>query len=236
MLSTPHQVSTGRSLRWACLFVGGTLLVWFAEDLVALRHQFSPKRFGVVESGEVYRSGQIAAHLIEGVLRDRRIGMVVDLTDDEPTDPREYSDQQAEKAAIDRLGIERRQHVLIADGTGDIETYAAAVRSVVEGVRRGRPVLVHCAAGTQRTGGVVALYRLFVQGQPPEEVLREMQYYKYNYEMSPSLLDYLNSNMAALAAELQRNGAIDQIPDPLPRLGSPAQLAAAQTRAGGATR
>ncbi|MFM7162692.1 MAG: tyrosine-protein phosphatase, partial [Planctomycetaceae bacterium] len=151
--------------------------------------------------------------------------LVVDLTDDNPTDPQELADQQAEQAAIARLGVERRQHVLIADGTGDVVTYAAAVRSVVEGVRTGRPVLVHCAAGTQRTGGVIALYRLLVQHQPADEVLREMQYYKYNYDMSPQLLDYLNDNLPALADELVRNGAIDQVPNPLPRLGDATHLA-----------
>lgn len=214
-----------RALRWGLALVAGLGLAYFAEDLVALRHQLSPKRFGVVESGQVYRSGQIAGHLIEEVLRSHQIGLVVDLTDDAPVDPRELADQQAERRAIDQLGIERRQHVLIADGTGDVVTYAAAVRSVVEGVRTGRPVLVHCAAGTQRTGGVVALYRLMVQQQPADEVLREMQYYKYNYEMSPNLLDYLNTNMPALAAELLRNGSIDRIPEPLPVLGEPARLA-----------
>ncbi|MFM8286561.1 MAG: tyrosine-protein phosphatase [Planctomycetaceae bacterium] len=214
-----------RALRWSLLAVAGVALAWFAEDLVALRHRFSPKRFGVVEAGEVYRSGQIAGHLIDGVLRDRRIGLVVDLTDDNPTDPQELADQQAEQAAIARLGVERRQHVLIADGTGDVVTYADAVRSVVEGVRTGRPVLVHCAAGTQCTGGVIALYRLLVQHQPADEVLREMQYYKYNYDMSPQLLDYLNDNLPALADELVRNGAIDQVPNPLPRLGDATHLA-----------
>lgn len=225
-----------RVLRWSLLAVAGLALAWFAEDLVALRHRVSPKRFGVVEAGEVYRSGQIAGHLIEGVLRDRQIGLVVDLTDDAPVDPRELADQQAERAAIARLGIERRQHVLIADGTGDVVTYAAAVRSVVEGVRTGKPVLVHCAAGTQRTGGVIALYRLLVQHQPADEVLREMQYYKYNYDMSPQLLDYLNANLPALAEELVRNGAIDQVPNPLPRLGAGPQIARDHTPDSPATR
>ncbi len=189
-----------------------------AETIARWRHQVFPKRFGVVEPGRLYRSGQIAARLVRGVLKDHKIGMVIDLTDDNPTDPQEKADKQAELAAIEELGIERRNHVLLADGTGDVVVYAAAVKSVVDATKLGKPALVHCAAGTQRTGGVVALYRLFVQHRSPEEVLEEMESYKYNAKYSPNLLKYLNDNMEVLALELVRNGAIDEIPQNLPRL------------------
>lgn len=199
-----------------------------AESLARLRHQLFPKRFGVVEPGRIYRSGQIASRLIGDVLRDNQIDVVVDLTNDAPSDPAELADKQAEIAAIDRLGIERHQHVLIPDGTGDLVTYAAAVKSVADGAAAGKRVLVHCAAGSQRTGGVVALYRLLVQHKPPSEVYEEMQAFKYSVHDSPRLIEFLNGNMRDLAAELVRNGTINEIPQNLPLL--PDERVAGTTR------
>lgn len=69
---------------------------------------------------------------------------------------------------------------------------------------------------------MIALYRLLVQHQPADEVLREMQYYKYNYDMSPQLLDYLNDNLPALAEELVRNGASTRFPTRSPPGSRPA--------------
>ena len=207
--------------RWG-LLVGVPLavvgLALNAESLARLRHQLFPKRFGVVEPGRIYRSGQIASRLIADVLRDNHIDLVVDLTNDSPSDPAELADKQTEIAAIARLGIERQQHILIPDGTGDLVTYAAAVKSVADGAAAGKRVLVHCAAGSQRTGGVVALYRLLVQHKAPAEVYEEMQAFKYSVHDSPRLIEFLNGNMRDLAAELVRNGTIDEIPQSLPLL------------------
>lgn len=179
-----------------------------------LRDQFLPKRWGVVEPGRIYRSGQISAHLIKQTLAEHRIGRVVDLTFDNPKD--RY--HEAELAAIAELGIERELFPLISDGTGDVAIYAGAVAAVAEAERAGTPVLVHCAAGTQRTGGVVALYRLLVQKKAPAEVLAEMRTYKYDPHQSPRLMAYLNEHMRELAQELVRLGTIGEIPEPLPVL------------------
>lgn len=179
-----------------------------------IRDQFIPKRWGVVEPGKIYRSGQISARLIRPMLEDNRIARVVDLTTDDI--PEAYHDAEIE--TITDMGIERKLFPLISDGTGDVETYAAAVASVAEAERQGKPVLVHCAAGTQRTGGVIATYRLLVQKKAPAEVLEEMRKYKYDPVHSPRLREYLNEHMPELASELVRHGTIDQVPEPLPRL------------------
>src|SRR5262249_30794903 len=101
---------------------------------------------------------------------------------------------------------------------GDVHIYARAVSAVAEAARQGKPVLVHCAAGTQRTGGVVALYRLLVQGKTPEFAFAEMREYKYDPHYSPHLLNYLNEHIAEIAADLVQDGTIERVPDPLPRL------------------
>ncbi|MBI3864055.1 MAG: tyrosine-protein phosphatase [Planctomycetia bacterium] len=186
------------------------------RQVTALRDRFIPKRWGVVVEGWFYRSGQLSQHLVKETLQKHHIARVVDLTFDNPQD----ANHVAELAAIAELGIERKLCPLDSDGTGDEHIYAQAVAAVVEARRQGKPVLVHCYAGAQRTGGVVALYRLLIEHKPPADVLREMQQYRYDPQRSPRLLEYLNEHIAAIAADLVRAGVIDKVPDPLPRLSS----------------
>jgi len=42
-----------------------------------------------------------------------------------------------------------------------------------------RPVYVHCKAGQNRTGFVIATYRMIYQGWTPEEAVREMRVYGF---------------------------------------------------------
>jgi protein tyrosine/serine phosphatase len=182
-----------------------------------LRDNLVPRRFGVVEPGLIYRSGQISERLVRQTFETHQIDTVVDLTFDNPGDAR----QEAELAAIRDLGITRRLCPLSSDGTGDVRVYSEAVRAIVEENRMGRAVLVHCAAGTQRTGGVIAAYRLLVQQRSPAEVFEEMADFDYDPRRSPRLLEYLNSHLGAIASELLRSGAISRVPDPLPVLRRP---------------
>ena len=190
------------------------LLAFNHEQITALRDRFIPKRWGVVEEGKVFRSGQLSRHLVKRMLEENRIERVVDLTFDNSYD----HNHVAELAAIAELRIERMLCPLDSDGTGDAHIYAQAIAAVAQAERLGKPVLVHCAAGTQRTGGVVALYRLLVQGKSPEFALAEMKKYRYDPHASPLLLAYVNAHMDEIAEELVRDGTIERVPQPLPRL------------------
>jgi len=184
------------------------------RQVTALRDRFVPKRWGVVEEGKIYRSGQLSRHLVKQMLESNGIQVVVDLTWDDPHEPNHV----AEVAAIAELGIERRLCPLMSDGTGDVHIYARAVSELAAAARDGKTVLVHCAAGAQRTGGVVALYRMLVQGKSAEFSLAEMRKYKYDPERSPRLLEYVNAHIGEIAADLVRDGTIARVPEPLPQL------------------
>ncbi|MCC7147465.1 MAG: dual specificity protein phosphatase family protein [Phycisphaeraceae bacterium] len=187
--------------------------IWFWES--ELKDRVYPKRWGVVEAGAVYRSGQIAGSLIYPVLAEHGIKVVIDFNGEETDNP----DQRAEQRAIRHMNIEGLRYPLRGDGTGNIRSYALGIAAMERARQEGRPVLLHCSAGTQRTGGVVACYRLLVQGRPVEEVVRELRAYDWSEEDNPKLLPYLNENMAELARQLVEMGVIDREPDPLPRLG-----------------
>ena len=186
--------------------------VWLWEEV--LQDRFIPKRFGVVEPGQIYRSGRLHRSLVERTLRKYKIAKIVDLTGGVPKD----QDQQAEVRAAQVLGIERVELYLEGDGTGDIRRYAEAIVFIHDAVRQNKPVLVHCAAGAQRTGGVIAAYRMLVQKKPPSEVQDEMTEYRWNPNKDHELPQYLNNNMGNLAGILVAQGVLARVPEPLPQL------------------
>jgi protein-tyrosine phosphatase len=183
--------------------------VWVYHDFV--RDRIFPKRFGIVEQGLLYRSGQLHPALVESTLREHGIRRIVDLTHQNDLEA-----QLAERQAAERLAIERVVTPLEGDGTGDIEQYAQALAAIDRSVRSGEPTLVHCAAGTCRTGGVVASYRTLVQGWPAERALREMEEYEWESN-DPIIPEYLDRNMPALARRLVELGVLRELPEVLPR-------------------
>ncbi|MBN1361399.1 MAG: dual specificity protein phosphatase family protein [Sedimentisphaerales bacterium] len=186
--------------------------VWTWEEVIEDR--VIPKRWGVVEAGIICRSGQLSAALVKRTLIEHGIKVIVNLTAETNAD----KDQQAEREAAQELGIEVKRFPLRGDGTGDITQYAGAVEAVVEAKRAGKPVLVHCAAGSQRTGGTIAFYRLLVEGRSPAFVVEEMTRYDWDPKDDTILLEYINAHIGELAAMLKDRGVIEEIPDPLPVL------------------
>ena len=203
-----------RGRRWlialGILLVAGGIWTW---DQV-IKDRVIPKRFGVVQDGMIYRSGQLSSALVKRTLQRHGIRRIVDLTSVDPTD----LDERAEKRAAAELGVEISVFTLKGDGTGDIHNYARAIEAIFRAQQAGQPVLVHCAAGAQRTGGVIAAWRLLVEGKAPSFVLKELRRYGWHPKSDAVLLEYLNSHMAELAQLLHESGVIDRIPAPLPEL------------------
>ncbi len=188
--------------------IGGGIWLW--DDV--LEDRIIPKRWGVIEPGKIYRSGQLSAALVRKTLSKHNIKVIVDLTGNIPSD----KDQEAEKQAATELGIEVLRFPLRGNGTGDINNYARAIAAIVDARNKAKPVLVHCAAGTQRTGGVVACYRMLIEKKPPSFAYEELLRYDWRDKQDQVLLTYINSNMTKLAELLKQMGVTDHVPDPLP--------------------
>ncbi|MCH8215556.1 MAG: tyrosine-protein phosphatase [Planctomycetes bacterium] len=194
----------------ALLLLG--VAVWSWEEV--LEDRLIPKNWGCVEPGLIYRSGQLSAALVERTLKKHNIEVVVTLNGEKPQD----ADCLEEREACRTLGIDLKRFPLGGDGTGDIHHYANAIAAIVAAVKAQRPVLVHCAAGAQRTGGVLACYRLLVKGDPNDRVLQELSHYGWRPEKNPKLLPFVNGHMAELAALLKEKRVLAEVPDPLPVL------------------
>jgi protein-tyrosine phosphatase len=191
------------------LIIGAVAWVW--HDF--LKDRFIPVNFSVVEEGMVYRSGRISAGLIKKTLVKYKMGVIVDLAADKGDD----INQNAEKNAAAELNIKRLVLPLKGDGTGDINNYASSIAAIVEARRAKTPILVHCAGGAQRTGGVIAAYQLLVEQKAPSLVLKELKHHKWRTN-DTALTEYLNSNMKQLAELLYQMHVIERIPSPLPQL------------------
>lgn len=186
---------------------------WFYEDVIEER--WIAPRFGVVEAGQIYRSGQIPAPIVERVLQKHDIAVVVDLTVAEL----DSAVQNAERDAIRNLGITSLRFPMGGNGVGTPDNYIGAIAAIHQAKQDGQRVLVHCQAGTQRTGGVVSGYRLLVEGRPAAEVYREAQRYDWEPDEDYHWPRFLNAHMRQIAEGLVARGVIDEVPEPLPVFG-----------------
>ncbi len=187
--------------------LAGAVVLW--EE--GLEHRVVAKNLGVVEPG-LYRSGQFSRFMIGPALRQTRPDLIVSLSYDKPTNPH----NMAEFAAARDGGIERVHVNLRGDGTGKPKEYVEALVHIVNARRDDKVVLVHCWAGSERTGGLTALYRTLIKGQPADEtIVQELDAYGHDLDEGV-LLDYLNNNVGVIAQGLVNAGVIDELPDPLP--------------------
>ena len=213
MTAAPRHAAS-RWPRWGIGLLAAIVVAAGWAGWNELKWKIFPYHWGVVEEGRIYRSGQISAGVLEQVLREHEIAVIVHLGYDKPNKP----DHRAEMDATAELGIERHTVAMNGDGTAGAAEYARAVSVMAEARRKNRPVLVHCSVGVQRTGAVIALYRLLVEGKPPPDVLAEMRHNRFNPRRNPSLLPHLNAHMGEVARLLVERGTIDRVPDPLPLL------------------
>ena len=205
---------TGRARRF--WLVGGgmalaaillTLWVQWGQDVLIVR------KWGVVQQGLVFRSGQISSWRIEGILKDNHIARVVSLSGED-----EDADATFERKTCERLAVDRKVFMMSGDGVASAEMYADAVAAIVESRKIGNPVLVHCHSGSQRTGAVVTLYRLLVLGDTPAKAREELLRYGHDPDRNPKLIRYVNQQMPEVARRLAAKGVIAGVPNPLPRL------------------
>lgn len=145
------------------VIVGGVIAVSFVGLAVLwhkqVREQVFPKNFAVVEDGELYRSGGLTPTMLRAVIRDYEIKTVIDFGGYKPGSLHE----RTARHIADSTGVQRYSLRLLGDGTGDPNNYAAALTLIQD--PSNHPVLVHCAAGAQRTGACVALYWKVLRGE-----------------------------------------------------------------------
>lgn len=149
------------------------------------RHHIFPRRFAVVEQGQIFRSGQLERGPLNRVLDDHDIRTILVLLNDEPDNPT----QQMQAAVTRERGVEMIRIPMPGNGCAEFDALEAAA-AVIERAEH-RPLLVHCAAGVMRTGASLAVWRMNYQGWDVETALAEMIRHGYRPELDPRLRDHL---------------------------------------------
>jgi protein tyrosine/serine phosphatase len=163
--------------RWMALIL--TIVAAGAGFVVYEKH-FAWKRFDVVADGEIYRSGLLTESQLAQAIDRYQIKTVFSFT---------FSKHDAHEHVCDEKGVRRYFAYLPGDGVGPDDPYLRFLEIASDPAHR--PILVHCSAGVQRTGGAVALYRSVVQGWDFDKAIEEM-------------IDHGNEGLAAQIDQLRQ--------------------------------
>jgi protein tyrosine/serine phosphatase len=141
----------------------GLLIAGLVGAAVGYHKLLRFKRFGVVADGILYRSGMLHDWQWRWVLQRHRIRTVFSLTHTRWS--------EIEQICAD-ANVRRYFAYLPGDGAGTDDPYLRFLEVVSDPANQ--PVLVHCSAGVQRTGGAVALFRMLRQGWSFDDAIAEM--------------------------------------------------------------
>lgn len=172
----------------AVLLIAGTGVAWWQATRL-------PKRFAPVVEGRLYRSGTVSPAQLAQLQQDYGIGRVLCLLNPDA------AVTQAEREAARQLGLEWHNVPLRGNGASTPADRARLVALLTDSAAP--PTLVHCAAGVNRTGLAVGLYRIHVQGWPLADVLEEMR--AFGFEDEPQH-ENLRQALAEAAQALPKDG------------------------------
>jgi protein tyrosine/serine phosphatase len=156
----------------ATIIAASGLAVWWAVE--HQRDRLVWDHFDEVKAGVLYRSGQLTPGQLREAVGRYGIRTVVSFL-------RPGAEVEAERTLARQLGVDFLNLPMPGDGFGREDQFREALAAIDDPERR--PVLVHCARGTCRTGAIVALYRFERDGWTVEDVDREMerQVYRQGY-------------------------------------------------------
>ncbi|MDX2038787.1 MAG: tyrosine-protein phosphatase [Isosphaeraceae bacterium] len=144
-------------------------VVWLTVQ--TQRNSLVLDHFDVVKPRILYRSGQLTLDQLDDVVTRHGIRTLVNFQI--PGAP-----VSAEAALAKRHGIDFMNLPMPGDGLGEEDQFREVMKAIDDPHRR--PVLVHCARGTCRTGAMVAMYRLERDGWTIEDVDAEMERQSYD--------------------------------------------------------
>ncbi len=160
-------------LMLASAALGGWLIVLDRQNRLHWDH------WDVVKPGILYRSGQLTSTQLTEAVRRYGIRTVVNFQ-------LPGKEMETERALARTLGVDFLNLPMPGDGFGE-EYQFRKVLEIVDDLSR-RPVLVHCARGTCRTGSAVALYRFERDGWTLGDVAAELRRQTYRDGFIPGYI------------------------------------------------
>ncbi len=160
--------------------------------------------FDVVEPGVLLRSGEPRIGDIEDIYEDYGIRTIICLNDDEDSEIEDFAKEHGIKIVCLRMRaaeppMDEQAELffeIMADGEIGLEKYKDVLLECLgcsgRRVEFEKPVLIHCLGGSDRTGIMVALYRVQFQGWSKDRAKREMMLHFHNPLRYPAQLDFLD--------------------------------------------
>jgi protein-tyrosine phosphatase len=165
--------------------VAGWLVVLDRQGRLIWDHWDEAKR------GVLYRSGQLTGDQLTQAVKRYQIRTVVNLQ-------QAGAELTAERALAARLGVNFVNLPMPGDGFGE-EWQFREILKIIDDPEQ-RPVLVHCARGTCRTGAAVAMYRFERDGWTIDDVALEMRRQTYRYGWLPGYMYAMAKNKPSTAS------------------------------------
>jgi len=151
------------------------------------RWHILPKRFAIVEPGRLYRSGQLERWPYERVVKNYRIRTILSLNALPPEDRSAIVERQV----VRRYGLRFIRLPMPGNGCGSFEALDAAAAVLADPANH--PVLVHCAAGVNRTNAAIAAYRMKTQGWSFAEAMAECERYGLSRRRNPEFYRHMQA-------------------------------------------
>ena len=149
-----------------------------------------PERFESVADG-IFRSAQPTAEAL-GTARARGIRTLLVLRSSVPRDERDEAE---------RLGLGIVHVPMGAEDLPSMEQVDRALDALLDPARR--PILVHCRHGEERTGTVIAAYRVAVQGWTPAAAAREAEAIGFGFDGLERFLERYRAHRAAAPGSIR---------------------------------
>lgn len=179
-----------------CLLAGLTYRYTLRDNLFA-------RNFGVVQEGAIYRSGRQTPAMTEKLVREHQIKTIIDLG----AYNRKPVEERVAQRTAEAIGVARFTFNLEGDGTGDPNDYVQALRLMLR--KENHPVLVHCAAGSERTSACVMLYRNITEGKSFDATFAEALQHKHEPEDNPRMRPYVEKWGPLIIEAVKHGGEID---------------------------
>lgn len=191
-----------RVLLGVIVLASAGVLVWMI--VLDRQNRLRWDHWDVVKPGILYRSGQLTGPQLTQAVRSYGIRTVVNLQ-------LPGKEMERERALARELGVGFVNLPMPGDGFGE-EAQFRKILEIVDDPER-RPVLVHCARGTCRTGSAVALYRYERDGWTIQDVAAEMRRQTYRDGWIPGYIYAMVKSKPSLS--LHRPVTIDERNSPV---------------------
>jgi len=140
---------------------------------------FYNANFRTIVSGEAYRSGQMDAAQLSRAIQEYGIKSIINLRG---TDAPAFYHGEMETAK--RLGAQHYDFSLSVTNEITVPQMDDVIRTLREAPK---PVLIHCRAGSDRTGLISALYCLTLKGETPAQADRQLSVWYGHIPWAPSV-------------------------------------------------